>query len=47
MQADTGYPEAVLKLRDLLNTYLEPENVSIVLRAYSVGEAAHRCDLIM
>ena len=42
MQADTGYPEAVLKLRDLLNTYLEPENVAVVLRAYNVGESAHR-----
>jgi len=42
MQAATGYPEPVLKLRDLLNTYLDPEKVAIVLRAYEVGEAAHR-----
>jgi guanosine-3',5'-bis(diphosphate) 3'-pyrophosphohydrolase len=42
MQAATGYPEPVLKLRDLLNTYLDPENVAIVLRAYDLGEAAHR-----
>jgi guanosine-3',5'-bis(diphosphate) 3'-pyrophosphohydrolase len=42
MQAATGYPEPVLKLRDLLNTYLDPENVAIVLRAYEMGESAHR-----
>jgi guanosine-3',5'-bis(diphosphate) 3'-pyrophosphohydrolase len=42
MQAATGYPEPVLQLRDLLNTYLDPENVAIVLRAYDLGEAAHR-----
>jgi guanosine-3',5'-bis(diphosphate) 3'-pyrophosphohydrolase len=42
MQAATGYPEPVLKLRDLLNTYLDPENVAIVLRAYDLGESAHR-----
>jgi len=42
MQAATGYPEPVLKLRDLLNTYLDAENVAIVLRAYDLGEAAHR-----
>jgi len=42
MQAATGYPEPVLKLRDLLNTYLSPENVATVLRAYDVGESAHR-----
>jgi hypothetical protein len=28
MQAANGYPEPVLKLRDLLNTYLDPENVA-------------------
>jgi guanosine-3',5'-bis(diphosphate) 3'-pyrophosphohydrolase len=42
MQAATGYPEPVLQLRDLLSTYLDPENVAIVLRAYDLGEAAHR-----
>jgi RelA/SpoT family (p)ppGpp synthetase len=42
MKAAAGYPEPVLKLRDLLNTYLDPENVAIVLRAYDLGEAAHR-----
>jgi len=42
MQAATGYPEPVLKLRDLLSTYLEPENVAVVMRAYDLGEAAHR-----
>ncbi len=42
MQAANGYPEPVLKLRDLLNTYLDPENVAIVLRAYDLGESAHR-----
>jgi len=42
MQAATGYPEPVLELRNLLNTYLDPENVAIVLRAYDLGESAHR-----
>ena len=42
MQAATGYPEPVLKLRDLLNTYLDPDNVAVVLRAYDLGETAHR-----
>jgi guanosine-3',5'-bis(diphosphate) 3'-pyrophosphohydrolase len=42
MQAVTGYPDAVLKLRDLLNTYLDPEKVALVLKAYEMGEAAHR-----
>ena len=35
-------PEPVLDLRDLLNTYLEPEKVAIVLRAYQVGAVAHQ-----
>jgi guanosine-3',5'-bis(diphosphate) 3'-pyrophosphohydrolase len=42
MQAATGYPEAVLKLRDLLNSYLDREKVALVLKAYDMGEAAHR-----
>ena len=42
MQAAQGYPEPVLKLRNLLNTYLEPEKVALVLRAYDVAEEAHR-----
>jgi guanosine-3',5'-bis(diphosphate) 3'-pyrophosphohydrolase len=42
MQAATGYPQPVLELRDLLNTYLDPENVAIVLRSYDLGESAHR-----
>jgi guanosine-3',5'-bis(diphosphate) 3'-pyrophosphohydrolase len=42
MLALTGYPDAVLKLRDLLNTYLEPDKVALVLKAYEVGESAHR-----
>ena len=42
MLAATGYPDAVLKLRDLLNTYLDPDKVALVLKAYDVGEAAHR-----
>jgi len=37
----TNLPEPVLDLRDLLNTYLEPEKVAIVLRAYEVGAIAH------
>lgn len=42
MQAAAGYPEPVLKLRDLLSSYLEPDKVALVLKAYEVGEAAHR-----
>jgi guanosine-3',5'-bis(diphosphate) 3'-pyrophosphohydrolase len=42
MDAQTGYPDPVLKLRDLLNTYLDPEKVALVLQAYEVGETAHR-----
>ena len=34
-------PEPVLDLRDLLNTYLEPEKVAIVLRAFEAGAIAH------
>ena len=34
-------PEPVLDLRDLLNTYLEPEKVAIVLRAFEIGAKAH------
>ncbi|MGY6587106.1 MAG: RelA/SpoT family protein [Wenzhouxiangella sp.] len=34
-------PTAVRQLRDLVNTYLEPEQVARVLRAYEVGAEAH------
>jgi guanosine-3',5'-bis(diphosphate) 3'-pyrophosphohydrolase len=37
----TNLPEPVLDLRDLLNTYLEPEKVAIILRAFEVGAIAH------
>src|SRR5688572_581079 len=42
MQVANGYPEPVLKLRDLLNTYLDPEKVSTVLRAFELGALAHQ-----
>jgi len=42
METDTGYPEPVLRLRDLLSSYLDTDKVGLVLRAYEVGEAAHR-----
>lgn len=38
----TEYPEPVLELRDLLNSYLDPKNVALILRAFEVGEIAHR-----
>ena len=38
----TNLPEPVLDLRDLLNTYLEPEKVAIILRAFEVGAHAHQ-----
>ena len=34
-------PGPVRQLRDLLNTYLEPEQVATVLRAYQAGAEAH------
>ncbi|MEE4637353.1 MAG: bifunctional (p)ppGpp synthetase/guanosine-3',5'-bis(diphosphate) 3'-pyrophosphohydrolase [Wenzhouxiangella sp.] len=34
-------PGPVRELRDLLNTYLEPEQVALVLRAYEIGASAH------
>ena len=37
----TTLPEPVLDLRDLLNTYLEPEKVAIILRAFETGAHAH------
>jgi len=37
----TTMPEPVLDLRDLLNTYLEPEKVAIILRAFEIGAVAH------
>jgi len=41
MQVANGYPEPVLKLRDLLNSYLDPEKVATVLRAFKLGASAH------
>jgi len=38
----TTLPEPVLDLRDLLNTYLEPEKVAVVLRAFETGKIAHQ-----
>ncbi len=35
-------PGPVRELRDLLNTYLEPEQVALVLRAYATGAEAHQ-----
>jgi guanosine-3',5'-bis(diphosphate) 3'-pyrophosphohydrolase len=37
----TSLPEPVLDLRDLLNTYLEPEKVAVILRAFETGAIAH------
>jgi guanosine-3',5'-bis(diphosphate) 3'-pyrophosphohydrolase len=42
MLAATGYPDPVLKLRELLNTYLDPEKVAVILRAFEVGDDAHK-----
>jgi guanosine-3',5'-bis(diphosphate) 3'-pyrophosphohydrolase len=41
MQEATVSAEPFLKLRDLLNTYLDPEKVAIILRAFEVGKDAH------
>jgi (p)ppGpp synthase/HD superfamily hydrolase len=39
--ASPELPEPVLNLRDLLNTYLEPDKVAIILRAFDLGAKAH------
>ncbi len=41
MPEATVSAEPFLQLRDLLNTYLDPEKVAIILRAFEVGHAAH------
>ena len=41
MQAAAVNAEPFLELRDLLNTYLDPEKVAIILRAFEVGQVAH------
>jgi len=41
MLATSSFPVPVLELRDLLNTYLEPDKVAVVLRAFEVGARAH------
>jgi len=41
MQVVSEYPQPVLKLRDLLNTYLDPEKVAVILRAFDLGARAH------
>lgn len=41
MSTEAAFPEAVLDLRDLLNTYLDPDKVAIILNAYKVGAEAH------
>jgi guanosine-3',5'-bis(diphosphate) 3'-pyrophosphohydrolase len=42
LATSTTLPEPVLDLRDLLNTYLEPEKVAIILRAFETGATAHQ-----
>jgi len=41
MLATSSFPQPVLELRDLLNTYLEPDKVALILRAFEVGDKAH------
>jgi guanosine-3',5'-bis(diphosphate) 3'-pyrophosphohydrolase len=38
----SGLPEPVLHLRDLLNTYLEPDKVAVILRAFDLGARVHQ-----
>ncbi len=40
--ATPSLPEPVLKLRDLLNTYLEPDKVATIIRAFELGAEAHQ-----
>lgn len=42
MHAQRDYPEPVLELQSELETYLDPEHVALVLRAYEVADKAHR-----
>jgi guanosine-3',5'-bis(diphosphate) 3'-pyrophosphohydrolase len=42
MLATPKFTGPVLELRDLLNTYLEPEKVAVILRAFEVGAVAHK-----
>ena len=42
MQAAQGYPEPVLELRDLLDSYLDSDKVALILKAYDFAELAHR-----
>jgi guanosine-3',5'-bis(diphosphate) 3'-pyrophosphohydrolase len=42
MTVASAYPEPALELRDLVNTYLDPDKVSIILRAYEQGAEAHK-----
>jgi len=41
MQVASDYPQPVLNLRDLLDSYLDPEKVATVMRAFEVGARAH------
>jgi len=41
MEVAFNYPEPVLKLRELLETYLDAEKVAIIMRAFEVGAKAH------
>jgi guanosine-3',5'-bis(diphosphate) 3'-pyrophosphohydrolase len=41
MLATSSFPQPVLELRELLNTYLEPDKVAVILRAFEVGAKAH------
>ncbi len=42
MIEESAYPGPVLELRDLVNTYLDPDKVSIILRAFERGAEAHK-----
>ncbi len=41
MQLVPDYPQPVLKLRELLDSYLDSEKVAVILRAFEVGAQAH------
>ena len=41
MLATEPLPAPALELRDLLNTYLEPDKVAVIFRAFDVGADAH------
>jgi len=41
MQEKRGHPEAILELKGLLESYLEPDKIALILRAFETAKDAH------